>query len=225
MRPTLLLCTAVVAYLVAPAANAAPVIYNDRTAFNDALALLSATATVQHFEGIDPDSWGTLVGDAAPEGWSFSIGGVTTTSSDGLFGIVATRDYVGVNTFLSSGFAPAGGSGARRTTISLPANYRAIGFDLLDYQSPDTVASDPITVSALGASQALDNAPSPDSPEFWGVIDPDGAGSLLTIERFTSLDYPVAFDNVTYALEIPEPASAALLLGGLAMLRRARRRS
>ena len=77
----------------------------------------------------------------------------------------------------------------------------------------------------MGASQALDNAPSPDSPEFWGVIDPDGAGSLLTIERFTSLDYPVAFDNVTYALEIPEPASAALLLGGLAMLRRARRRS
>jgi hypothetical protein len=207
---------------MAPAAVAAPVIYSDRTAFNDALALLSATATIQHFEGIDPDSWGTFVGDAVPAGWSFTIGGVTTTSSDFLF---AGHDYGAGNTYLSSGFAAAEDAGSRRLTISLPANYRAIGFDLLEYQSPDTAGTDPITVSALGASQTLDNSPTSETPEFWGVIDASGAGSVLTIERSLQVAYPLAFDNVTYALEIPEPMSGVLLLGGLLMLRRARRRS
>lgn len=222
MRRSLLLHTALLACLAAPAAVAAPVIYNDRAVFNDALALLSAIATVQHFEGSDPDSWGTFVGDAVPAGWIFTTGGVTTTSSDFLF---LGHDYGNLNTYLSSGFAAAEDPGSRRMTISLPANYRAIGFDLLEYQSPDTAGTDPITVSALGASQTLDSAPGFETPEFWGVIDASGAGSVLTIERSLQVAYPLAFDNVTYALEIPEPASGALLLGGLLLLSRARRRS
>jgi hypothetical protein len=208
--------------LLSQAATAAPVFYTDRTAFNAAVALLGGTPIVQDYELIDSDSWGTYVGTLDGDRYRYVLGGVDANSPDNFS---ATRDYTLSNTYLSTSFALSEVPGERYLTITLPNNVRAIGIDLLDYQSPDTIGTDPLSIAALGASAVLDGNPTPETPDFWGVVDADGVGNTLTISRTDEVLYPMAFDNVTYAIEIPEPVSAAILLTGLAALHRLRRRS
>lgn len=210
---------ALAACLAAFPAIAAPTIYTDRVVFDAALAALGGTVTNQRYEGLDSALWGTFAGTITPTGFNFTFGGVSADSPDDFF---VTRDLLAGNTYLSTAFAAAPD---RRLTITVPATVQAIGMHLLEYQSPDTAGDDPITVSALGASQTLNGSPLPDSPQFWGVIDPNGIGTTLTIERSDEVLYPLSFDNLVYAtIEVPEPASAALLLGGLTLLVRLRSR-
>lgn len=209
---------ALLACLAGHQAAAAPTIYTSRVTFDAALAGLGGTTSFQFYEGLDSALWGTFAGTITPTGFNFTFGGVSADSPDDFF---VTRDLLAGNTYLSTAFAAAAVATDRRLTITVPANVQAIAIDLLEYQSPDTGGDDPITISALGASQVLNDNPLPDTPQFWGVIDPTGLGTTLTIERSDEVLYPLSFDNVIYATvasPVPEPASIALLLGGLTLL-------
>lgn len=210
------------ACLATTQAAATPTIYTSRAAFDAALAGFGATASIQGYESLDSGLWGTFAGTPTPSGYNFTFEGISADSPDDFF---VTRDLLAGNTYLSTAFAAAPLAADRRLTITLPANAQAIGIDLLEYQSPETAGDDPITISALGASATLNDNPSTDTPQFWGVIDPAGLGITLLIERSDEVLYPLSFDNVTHAtIDIPEPATAALLLGGLAVLTRVRTR-
>ena len=207
------LTLAAAAVALAGTAHAAPVTYSSRTAFNAALAGLGTTATVQTFEGIDPALRGTNLPDQdpSPAAVGYAIGGLTL-SSPRAFGV----QFAGGTTQLFTRFSQAA---PRTLTFTFPTAAIAFGIDLVDYQSPDTSGTDPLTVTGLGVSQVLDTTPTQAAPTFFGVIDPAASATGFTISRTVSVLYPLTFDNVSFATvapaAVPEPASLLLVAAGL----------
>ena len=200
------------------AAAAAPIVYTSRVDF---LAALSAMPVTQDFESIDFLNWGTEVSTPSGAGNIFTLGGVTVNATAG---VTAYYDFGLSNTYLSTPFAAIDDPGLREIAISFASGVHAIGFDLLEYQSPDTTELDPITVTAFGVATILNDTL---APTFFGIVDLAATATQATISRSTRVDYPTSFDNVTYldAVATPEPASSLLLLAASATLawrRRAR---
>lgn len=206
------------AVLAALPAGAAPVVYTSRAAF---LTALSVVPTVQDYESIDPGLYGTEVSTGTPI-FTYTLGGVTVTSSAEVF---ADFDYVASNTQLRSAFSAAATEAARVLTLTLGSGVNALGLDLIDYQSDDTLGSDPLTITAFGLATVVDGTPGPGSPDFFGIIDTAATTTTLSVSRTAEVFYPLSFDNVTYAaLAVPEPASMAMFGLGIAVLAARRRR-
>lgn len=211
---------AALAILAAGIAHAAPITYTSRPAFNAALAGLGASVTTETFESIDPALRGTNLPDQDPDAANVgaTVGGLVL-SSPRAFGV----QFVNGSTQVFTRFSQAA---PRTLGFTFPTASIAFGINLVDYQSPDTPGSDPVTITGLGVLQVLDTQPTQASPTFFGVIDPSGSASGFTISRAVSVLYPLTFDNVTFAAApaaVPEPASAllaALGLGAAVALRR-----
>lgn len=209
-------CAAFAVLVSVGMAQAAPVTYSSRDAFDAALLALGATRTTETFESIPPALRGTNLPDTDPGTRVGATIGTTAISSPQPIGV----QFVNGNTQLFSGFSNSGTAAQRFVSFTGPTASIAFGIDLVDYQSPDTAERDPLTITGLGVSQLLDTDPSQATPTFFGVIDAQSSTTSFSISRAARVLYPLTFDNVVFAsapaAEVPEPASLLLVGMGIA---------
>ncbi len=207
--------------LLSGAALAAPVTYTSRIAFEAALGTALVT---EGFESVPASLRGTNLPDEDPGArYGATIGGVTLSSPQA-FGV----QYVSGSTQLFTRFSNSTVAASRVLTVTLPGQAFAFGIDLVDYQSPDTAGTDPLTISGLGVTQSLDTSPAPGAPSFFGVIDRAATTGSFAVTRDLRVVYPLTFDNISFALSptrVPEPGSMLVVAMGLFVLAWMRRRA
>ena len=214
---TIFRITLAAALLAGTTANAVPVTYSSRTAFNAALATLGATATTETFESIDPALRGTNLTDADPgTRVGATIGNVTLSSANAI-GV----QFVSGNTQLFTSLRNTATPAERYLSFTVPTASIAFGIDLVSFTASST---DTLTATGLGASTTYTS----NTPVFFGVIDTAAPATSFRLTRPTSVLSPVTFDNVTFATaavtSVPEPGTLALLgLAAAALVARRRR--
>lgn len=199
----LLAAALAVATMSATSAVAAPVFYTDRAAFEAAAGGLAG------FEGFND------VRNPAP---SHAYPGFTIGETGGFDSVVTT----GANSFFSAATTEGSGSvwyddnGDSLSTFTFDAAITAFGIDVA------AAAGGLMTVSGFsGGSFGFDLAA--EQPAFFGVIDTT-AFSSVTFDMEAGPE--VGFDALAFGTAgvVPEPATWALMIGGMGLIGSALRR-
>jgi hypothetical protein len=200
---TAIACAA--ALLGASAAEAAVLTFNDRSAWNAAVA----SPTIVDFDGFTGS-------DAVRLATSFTEGGVKFELAAGtMFGLGPSSGGFAAGRFYGNGYLEwqnATPNTLNTLTITLPEEVHAIGFDFAEING----GIDTFTVVVDGQAFTVDS--SEEGALFFGLTDTDGFTTLAItdLNGITPTALFPTIDNLSFAsdlvTEVPEPASLLLLL-------------